>query len=215
MKHKILKLISRKKTSSFRVVLLGSPGVGKTALIVRCLSNQFFNNYVRGKEEAYRYKVTVGTKKIQLEIMDSNGKNDALISYADSVILVYSVTNKDSFENVKNLIQKVRALNLNDIPIAVIANKIDQCKQREVSAKDRLSLSAEYGVEVFERSAAIPTEDLKSILVEMCKQSQFEKRKISRSFMAVDAKSNGYQKYVNSRSKSYSALDSIKVLSDI
>ena len=140
-------------------------------------------------------------------------QNNALISYADSVILVYSVTNKESFENVKKLIEKVRELNLNDIPIAVIANKIDQCKQREVSVKEGLTLSIEYGVNVFERSAAIPTQDLKSVLIEMCRQTRFEKRKISMSFASIDKRSNENEKFKSCRSKSFDLRDQIKVLS--
>ena len=63
-------------------------------------------------------------------------QNNAMISYADAVLLVFSVTDKSSFENAKLLVDKVRSLNVNNIPILVVANKIDQCKKRTVSKDD-------------------------------------------------------------------------------
>jgi len=168
------RLSSRAK--SVRVVVLGSHGVGKTALLIRCLTDQFFNNYVPGKEMAYKHQMVVGTKKINFDICDSNGKNNAMISYADAVLLVFSVTDKSSFENAKLLVEKVRNLNVNNIPILVVANKIDQCKKRTVTKDDIDSFSRSLDVLVLERSAAIPTEDIASLFTEMYKLIQASKK---------------------------------------
>ncbi|XP_057289582.1 ras-related and estrogen-regulated growth inhibitor-like [Hydractinia symbiolongicarpus] len=198
---------------SIRIVVLGSPGVGKTALIIRCLTNQFFNNYVPGKETAYRYTTSIGPKKINFEIMDSNGKNNALISYADAVVLVYSTTDRKSYEHVKNLIESVRKLNLNSIPIAVIANKIDQSKKRVVTKQDGESLSTIHKVKVFERSAAIPTEDMNSVFTEMYKLVQLTKKTRRDSDPALfDPASKMALKSIRRRSSSLDSNEFIKLV---
>lgn len=99
-----------------------------------------------------------------------------MISYADAVLLVFSVTDKTSFDNVKVLIDKVRQLNVNNIPIVVVANKIDQIKKREVSKIDIEKFSLCNDVTVLERSAAIPTHDVSSVFVELYKHVQISRK---------------------------------------
>ncbi|XP_047134157.1 ras-related protein Rap-2a [Hydra vulgaris] len=183
--EKLKNIVFRREKEPIRIVVLGSPGVGKTALIIRCLTNQFFNHYVPGKEEAYKYTVNVGANKAQLDIMDSKGKNTALISHADAVILVYSVIDKESFENIKTLIKNVRDLNLNNIPIIVVGNKNDLPKKRQVSKTDAGLLSASYNVKVFESSAAVPVHDVRNIFAEVCRLV-FEEKKERRESDPTD-----------------------------
>lgn len=97
-----------------------------------------------------------------------------MISYADAVLLVFSVTDKSSFENARFLVEKVRSLNVNNIPILVVANKID--KKRNVSKEDIDLFSRDMDVQVLERSAAIPTEDISSVFSEMYKLIQASKK---------------------------------------
>ena len=99
-----------------------------------------------------------------------------MISYADAVLLVFSVTDKSSFENARFLVEKVRSLNVNNIPVLVVANKIDQCKKRTVSKEDIELFSRKMNVLVLERSAAIPTEDISSVFSEMYKLIQANKK---------------------------------------
>ena len=103
-------------------------------------------------------------------------QNKALISYADAVVLVYSITDRESFENVKTLIESVRSLNLNNIPIVVVGNKIDRNKKRQVSKIDGENLALDYDVKVFERSAAIPTTDVASVFIEVYKLTEISKK---------------------------------------
>jgi len=201
------KVFHREET--IRMVMLGSTGVGKTALIIRCLTDQFFNHYVPGKEMAYRHSMTIGPKKLLIDIMDSNGKNNALISYADAVVLVYSVTDIESFNFVKILIEKVRTLNLNDIPIIVIANKID--KKRQVSKSDAEQLSRDYDVTVFERSAAIPTTDISSVFKEVYKMLQL-KKKTRRDSDPLNPADRMELKTIQRKSSSLDANDFIKLI---
>ena len=68
----------------YQIMLKYNYYVLSLALIIRCLTNQFFNHYVPGKEEAYKYTVNIGASKIQLDIMDSKGKVSFIKSFSYS-----------------------------------------------------------------------------------------------------------------------------------
>jgi GTPase SAR1 and related small G proteins len=97
-----------------------------------------------------------------------------MISYADAVLVVFSVTDRESFNNAKFLVEKVRGLNVNNIPVLVVANKID--KKRTVTKLDIEAFSKNMDVTVLERSAAIPTEDVASLFAEMYRLVQASKK---------------------------------------
>ena len=205
------------KEKNLRIVVLGYHAVGKTALIIRCLTNQFYNNYVPEQEQAYQHILTVGQKKVKLDIIDTKGKNNALISHADAVLLVFSITDFKSFEHVKELISKVRNLNINEIPIIIIANKIDKGKQREVSKEKCERLSQEYNLKVFELSAAIPTTNIDAVFEEVYRQihtkRKSHRRSSSNSTMEIFERKNVPLTEIKRRlSKSLDAGEFIKII---
>ena len=95
-----------------KVVLLGESGVGKTCIISRYTNNTFEDNIMSTTGASYCGKAMTfdeyGGKTIKFEIWDTAGqeKYRALtkIFYKDAAvaILVYDITRKDSFEEIKN-----------------------------------------------------------------------------------------------------------------
>ncbi|OUM56963.1 hypothetical protein PIROE2DRAFT_66663 [Piromyces sp. E2] len=136
------------KKGILKVVLIGDGGVGKTAIRVQYIHKRFTNNY----------KATIGadfiTKDVQLEdgktvsmqIWDTAGQErfqSLGIAYyrgADACIIVYDVTNPDSFNNVLNWEQEfIDKAGLNDpstYPFILIGNKTDIEDERVISKKD-------------------------------------------------------------------------------
>jgi small GTP-binding protein len=95
-----------------KVVLLGESGVGKTCIISRYTNNTFEDNIMSTTGASYCGKAMTfdeyGGKTIKFEIWDTAGqeKYRALtkIFYKDAAvaILVYDITRKDSFDEIKN-----------------------------------------------------------------------------------------------------------------
>ena len=95
-----------------KVVLLGESGVGKTCIISRYTNNTFEENIMSTTGASYCGKAMTfdeyGGKTIKFEIWDTAGqeKYRALtkIFYKDAAvaILVYDITRKDSFDEIKN-----------------------------------------------------------------------------------------------------------------
>lgn len=105
----------------------------------------------------------------------------------------------------------MRTLNLNDIPIIVIANKIDK-KDKQVSKSDADQLSRDYNVTVFERSAAIPTTDISSVFREVYKMLQLKKKTRRDSDPLNPAINRMELKTIQRKSSSLDANDFIKLI---
>ena len=98
-------------SESCKVILVGESGVGKTCIIVRFINNEYYDgapsttgaNYASQTLEFKEYK-----KSLQYDIWDTAGQEKyrglAKIFYKDAsiAILVYDITNRNSFEQVKN-----------------------------------------------------------------------------------------------------------------
>ena len=88
-------------------------------------------------------KITIEDKKIELHIWDTIGKEKLRILnrtvYKDSaiIIFVYDITNKNSFENIKNYWYKEIQTNFDSKPMMVIVgNKIDSFETEEVKEEE-------------------------------------------------------------------------------
>ena len=94
----------------FKVVLIGESGVGKTSILLRYVSNEFNSQQFSTLGLSYVDKIIQidNNKKIKLEIWDTAVQEKfrslakAYYRNIDVGILVYDVTNKTSFEEIKN-----------------------------------------------------------------------------------------------------------------
>ncbi|XP_045113854.1 ras-related and estrogen-regulated growth inhibitor-like isoform X1 [Portunus trituberculatus] len=103
--------IRRKKSSlsEVKIAVLGAPGVGKSALIVRFLTKRYIGEYDHQAEQRYRNEILVDGEPVLFEILDTCNKTmEALpsqetINWADGFLLVYSITDRQSFNWVKRV----------------------------------------------------------------------------------------------------------------
>ena len=95
----------------YKVVLIGESGVGKTSIINRYFSNKFSSElYKSTSAQFYKKEVFIKdyNRSINFDIWDTAGITNhrklAEIFYKDAstIILVYDITNKKSFEEIKN-----------------------------------------------------------------------------------------------------------------
>ena len=88
--------------------------------------------------------------------MQENGSNlDGYIRWGDGFILVYSITDRQTFERVKELKQYLddSAKSARAVSCVVVGNKTDLAHERHVSTEEGEQLAAEFGVPFFEMSA--------------------------------------------------------------
>ncbi|XP_020614186.1 ras-related and estrogen-regulated growth inhibitor-like [Orbicella faveolata] len=139
---------------SFRSVVLGKDGVGKSAFTVRLLTKRFIGEYDRTLEETYRHRVEVDGQKILLEILDTAGQNSVekidACSSADVFFVLYSTTDRSSFKEAALIIRYLlETRNVAQSAIFLIATKKDLKYEQDVTEYEGRLLAMDLGCEFY------------------------------------------------------------------
>jgi small GTP-binding protein len=148
-------------STQYKVVLLGEGRVGKTSLVNRFINNEFDDKQA-STVTANMYckkKIEVAGKSIDLNVWDTAGQErfHALgpIYYrnADGAVLVYDITDPDTFDKVKSWIRELKKVVGESIQIVICGNKGDLEKDRKVSVAMAEELAKAQGAVHFTTSA--------------------------------------------------------------
>lgn len=144
----------------YKVVVLGSGGVGKSALTVKFVTGQFVEKYDPTIEDFYRKEIDVDNSPSILEILDTAGTEqfasmrDLYIKNGQGFLLIYSLLNRQTFNDLKAIKDQIlRVKNMDTVPMILVGNKSDIFDEREVSANEAKLLAEEWGCPHFETSA--------------------------------------------------------------
>ena len=148
----------------FKVVVLGSGGVGKSALTVQFVSGHFMEKYDPTIEDFYRKEIEVDGSLCLLEILDTAGTEqfasmrDLYIQNGQGFLVVYSLTNHQTFQDIKSMQEQIfRVKGTDRVPIMLVGNKVDLEHQREVSTAEGMALAQMWGGPFLETSAKSKT----------------------------------------------------------
>jgi len=147
--------------ATFKVLVLGESGVGKTSIIRRFTEGQFHNSYISTIGIDSRSKVvTVGDEKVRLQIWDTAGQErfrtltSAYYRGAMGIILVYDVTSEYTFSNISNWMDTIENNASKDTCRLLIGNKIDaDADEIVISSKRGAERAKQSNLEFFETSA--------------------------------------------------------------
>lgn len=151
------------KVPGCKVVLLGDSGVGKTCIISRYISGSFDENSATTNGASYCSKNVnyekLG-KNLLLDIWDTAGqeKYKALTKffYKDAAvcILVYDITRKETFDNLKNFwYSQLKENSGSNVVLGVAGNKCDLYESEEVKESEARQFAEEIGA-IFELTSA-------------------------------------------------------------
>ena len=145
----------------FKVVLIGDSGVGKTNLLSRFARNEFNleTKSTIGVEFATK-SIQVDSKTIKAQIWDTAGQEryraitGAYYRYAVGALLVYDITNQESFENLAQWLQELKYHTTNDnMVVMLVGNKSDLNHTRAVSTTDAITFAEQNNLAFIETSA--------------------------------------------------------------
>ena len=141
-------------------MVMGSGGVGKTALIVQYVSGHFVETYDPTIEDYYQKEADINGTPAVLEIIDTAGTEqfaamrDRYIQNGQGFMLVYSVINWQSFIDLQPLRDAIaRVKSRGSSPIMLVGNKCDMEGERIVVIRDGEKLAEEWGCQFHETSA--------------------------------------------------------------
>ena len=147
----------------YKIVMLGSGAVGKSAITVQMVSGHFLSSYDPTIEDSYRTTININNQDIILNILDTAGQEefyalrDQYMRSGDGYIIVFSITSITSFLEVNAIKEQLNiVLDTDDntlIPIILVGNKCDLEEYRQVQSSDAQRLAEEWRVKYFETSA--------------------------------------------------------------
>ncbi|XP_063068193.1 ras-related protein Rab-21 isoform X2 [Engraulis encrasicolus] len=120
-------------------------------------------------------KLNITGKRVNLAIWDTAGQErfHALgpIYYRDSngAILVYDITDEDSFQKVKNWVKELRKMLGNEICLCIVGNKTDLEKERHVSLEEAEAYAESVGAKHYHTSAKL-NKGIEELFLDLCKR---------------------------------------------
>uniref|UniRef100_A0AAZ3RKS8 small monomeric GTPase n=1 Tax=Oncorhynchus tshawytscha TaxID=74940 RepID=A0AAZ3RKS8_ONCTS len=146
---------------SLQVMLVGDSGVGKTCLLVRFKDGAFLaGSFISTVGIDFRNKVlNIDALKVKLQIWDTAGQErfrsvtHAYYRDAHALLLLYDVTNKASFDNIKAWLTEIHEYAQQDVVLMLLGNKADVAHERVVKREEGEKLAKVFGVPFMETSA--------------------------------------------------------------
>mmetsp|Transcript_22385 Transcript_22385/g.29022 ORF Transcript_22385/g.29022 Transcript_22385/m.29022 type:complete len:245 (+) Transcript_22385:2-736(+) len=143
-----------------KLLTIGDSAVGKTSLLHRYANACFSETFIATIGIDFKIKdVVVDGKLVKLQIWDTAGQErfkTITLSYfrgGQGILLVYDVTNRKSFNSIRNWMSQIKQYADVDVNKIIVGNKCDLEHKREVSFEEGMQLAAEYGVQFIEASA--------------------------------------------------------------
>ncbi|XP_005923106.1 ras-related protein ralB-B-like [Neolamprologus brichardi] len=143
-----------------KVIMVGSGGVGKSALTLQFMYDEFVEDYEPTKADSYRKKVVLDGEDVQIDILDTAGQEDYAairdnyFRSGEGFLLVFSITEHESFTATSEFREQIlRVKEEEAIPLLLVGNKSDLEDRRQVSAEEATAKASEWGVQYVETSA--------------------------------------------------------------
>ena len=132
------------KPSNCKIVLLGESGVGKTCIISRYVNGTYDDKSESTNGASYASKtIEIQGRNLRFDIWDTAGQEKyrslTKFFYKDATIaiLVYDITRKQSFEELKNYwFEQLKTCGEKNVVIGIAGNKCDKFDEEEVSEAD-------------------------------------------------------------------------------
>mmetsp|Transcript_20826 Transcript_20826/g.23183 ORF Transcript_20826/g.23183 Transcript_20826/m.23183 type:complete len:186 (-) Transcript_20826:93-650(-) len=147
-------------SQSYKVVMVGGGGVGKSALTIRLIQNSFIDKYDPTIEDSYRKQVEIDKQVLVLDILDTAGQEeystlqDQYMRSGQGFMLVFDITQKTTFQDIPRFKEKIlRVKDMQKFPMVLVGNKCDLEEEREVTKQEAQDLAKKYGCPYFETSA--------------------------------------------------------------
>jgi small GTP-binding protein len=176
----------------FKILVVGDSACGKTSTIIRYTNDLFSPTFITTIGIDFKIKyINQDNKKIKLIIWDTAGQErfrtitTSFFRGANALIVLYSVDNRLSFENIKGWIEEINKY-LQKPYYVLVANKIDIDEhQRVISESEGRALAKNYNVPYYEISAKkgtnvnLPFEYIAKTLIESTIYAQKSAQKSS------------------------------------
>ncbi|CAF3151567.1 unnamed protein product [Rotaria socialis] len=144
----------------FKLLIIGNSSVGKTSFLFRYADDSFTSAFVSTVGIDFKVKTVFRhDKRVKLQIWDTAGQEryrtitTAYYRGAMGFILMYDITNEESFNAVQDWVLQIKSHSWEKSPVILVGNKCDMADERNVQSETGERLASELGLEFFETSA--------------------------------------------------------------
>ena len=147
--------------NDIKIVTLGNTSVGKSSFIIKYIENKFTYNYIATlgldfKQKKIKLK---DGKDVRLRIFDTAGQERfrsvsvSFIKKADGIILIYDISNRETFESIGEWIKNIREIGKELLPVVLVGNKCDLPEEeRKVTLIEGKEKADQFKIQFFETS---------------------------------------------------------------
>ena len=144
----------------FKLIFLGDQFVGKSSILNRFYQDKFEPDYQATIGLDFHSKnVNINGNTVRLLLYDTAGQEKfkslipMYIRDANIILVVYDITNKDSFTHTEHWVNETKDLKREDAIFVLVGNKIDLDENRAVTKKEAEDFATEKGFLFYEVSA--------------------------------------------------------------
>merc|ERR1712226_547920 len=148
----------------FKLLLIGDSGVGKSCLLLRFADDTYSESYISTIGVDFKIRtIEHDGKTIKLQIWDTAGQErfrTITSSYyrgAHGIIVVYDVTDQDSFDNVKQWLQEIERYAGENVKKLLVGNKSDLTQRKQVDFTTAKEYASQLEIPFLETSAKANT----------------------------------------------------------
>ncbi|XP_044610310.1 ras-related protein M-Ras isoform X1 [Equus asinus] len=136
---------------TYKLVVVGDGGVGKSALTIQFFQKIFVPDYDPTIEDSYLKHTEIDNQWAILDVLDTAGQEEfsamreQYMRTGDGFLIVYSVTDKASFEHVDRFHQLIlRVKDRESFPMILVANKVDLMHLRKITREQGKEMATKH-----------------------------------------------------------------------
>jgi len=144
----------------YKLVVVGGGGVGKSALTIQFIQSHFVDDYDPTIEDSYRKQCVIDDEIALLDVLDTAGQDEYVamreqyMQNGEGFLLVYSITSRDSFEEINTFHRQIlRVKEEESFPVVIVGNKCDLEYERQVGMNEGRDLAKHFQCKFLETSA--------------------------------------------------------------
>ena len=161
---------------TFKLIIIGDAGVGKSCLTNQAIRSTFDEAYCATVGfEFVSFNLKLDDKYVKLQIWDTCGQEiyRSLISSfyrnATLAMIVYSIDSRESFSHLDAWLKDVHLLSNPDIKLFLIGNKTDLEESREVNYQEAKKYADDHGFHYMNETSAKNGFNAKEVFIQAAK----------------------------------------------
>lgn len=146
--------------STYKIIVVGGGGVGKSALTIQFIQSYFVTDYDPTIEDSYTKQCVIDSLVAKLDIIDTAGQDefsamrDQYMRCGQGFLLVFSLIDQSSITEVYRLHKQIlRIKDGDEFPMILIGNKCDLQRQRVVTNENLDEIKNQLKLPYLETSA--------------------------------------------------------------